>query len=60
MLFRRCEFPDGPAWTALFTNLMKSMRQPGAEREGTHGPRLVNARRVRGCGEVRVVGAGSR
>jgi hypothetical protein len=27
------------AWTALFTNLMKSMRQPGAEREGTHARR---------------------
>jgi len=27
---------------------MKSMRQLGAEREGTHGPRLVNADRVRG------------
>ena len=49
------------AWTALFTNLMKSMRQPGAEREGTHGPRLVNARRVRGDGEVcALFDAGSR
>jgi hypothetical protein len=30
----------------------EEMRQPGAEREGTHGPRLANAGRGRGCGEA--------
>ena len=39
------------AWTALFTNPMKNMRRPGAEREGTHGPRLENASRDRADGE---------
>ena len=34
------------------TNLMKSMRRPRAEREGTHGPRLENASRNRADGAI--------
>jgi hypothetical protein len=32
------------------SNLVKSMRRPCAEREGTHGPRLENAHCVRVTG----------
>lgn len=34
------------AWTTLL-RLLKSMRRPCADREGTHGPRLEIANRLR-------------